>query len=115
MTPLVSYPFNVTSPRGQNPVLRMLFGGDPCARAANRPLYSRKELPNSRFAVNDHPFDTRQAVLLLAHGAPERMEDIEDYLRCIRNGRSATAMPPSAAVPRCLPAPGVKPTPSKKS
>jgi ferrochelatase len=91
MTPLVSYPFNVTSPRGQNPVLRMLFGGDPCARAANRPLYSRKELPNSRFAVNDHPFDTRQAVLLLAHGAPERMEDIEDYLRCIRNGRPVPA------------------------
>lgn len=30
---------------------------------------------------------TRQAVLLLAHGAPERIDDIEEYLRCVRNGR----------------------------
>jgi ferrochelatase len=29
----------------------------------------------------------RQAVLLLAHGAPERLEDVEAYLGCVRGGR----------------------------
>lgn len=29
----------------------------------------------------------RQAVLLLAHGAPERVEDVESYLSFVRNGR----------------------------
>jgi ferrochelatase len=29
----------------------------------------------------------KQAVLLLAHGAPERLEDIESYLRFVRGGR----------------------------
>jgi ferrochelatase len=28
-----------------------------------------------------------QAVLLLAHGAPERIEDVEAYLNCVRGGR----------------------------
>ncbi len=29
----------------------------------------------------------KQAVLLLAHGAPERVEDVEEYLSFVRNGR----------------------------
>jgi ferrochelatase len=32
----------------------------------------------------------RQAVLLLAHGAPERVEDVEPFLALIRGGRPAT-------------------------
>ena len=35
----------------------------------------------------------REAVLLLAHGAPERVEDVESYLQYVRGGR-----PPSAQV-----------------
>jgi len=31
----------------------------------------------------------KQAVLLLAHGAPERLDDIESYLSCVRGGRPA--------------------------
>jgi len=31
----------------------------------------------------------KQAVLLLAHGAPERLDDIESYLFCVRGGRPA--------------------------
>ncbi|MDW8355789.1 MAG: ferrochelatase [Bryobacterales bacterium] len=37
--------------------------------------------------MNEKQGSLRQAVLLLAHGAPERLEDIEAYLRYIRNGR----------------------------
>ncbi len=33
----------------------------------------------------------RQAVLLLAHGAPERMEDLDAYLDLVRGGRPAPA------------------------
>ena len=29
----------------------------------------------------------RQGVLLLAHGAPERVEDVESYLNYVRGGR----------------------------
>jgi protoporphyrin/coproporphyrin ferrochelatase len=29
----------------------------------------------------------KQAVLLLAHGAPERLDDVEEYLRYVRSGR----------------------------
>ena len=29
----------------------------------------------------------REAVLLLAHGAPERLEDIPEYMRYVRGGR----------------------------
>jgi ferrochelatase len=29
----------------------------------------------------------KQAVLLLAHGAPERLEDVDAYLTCVRGGR----------------------------
>lgn len=31
----------------------------------------------------------RQAVLLLGHGAPERLEDVAAYLECVRGGRPA--------------------------
>ena len=35
----------------------------------------------------------KQAVLLLAHGAPERVEDVESYLSFVRGGR-----PPNAKI-----------------
>jgi len=35
----------------------------------------------------------KQAVLLLAHGAPERVEDVEEYLKFVRGGRPGP-MPP---------------------
>lgn len=33
----------------------------------------------------------KQAVLLLAHGAPERLEDVEEYLQLVRGGRPTGA------------------------
>src|SRR5689334_16984603 len=33
------------------------------------------------------PDSTRTGVLLLAHGAPERVEDVEQYLAFVRTGR----------------------------
>ncbi|MGE5645563.1 MAG: ferrochelatase [Acidobacteriota bacterium] len=33
----------------------------------------------------------KEAVLLLAHGAPERVEDVPEYLACIRAGRATPA------------------------
>ena len=33
----------------------------------------------------------KQGVLLLAHGAPERLEDVESYLTFVRGGRPASA------------------------
>ncbi|MGA2197112.1 MAG: ferrochelatase [Bryobacteraceae bacterium] len=35
----------------------------------------------------------KQAVLLLAHGAPERVEDVEEYLRFVRGGRPGPTPP----------------------
>lgn len=48
--------------------------------------------PNGQTSVDPKRDQLRQAVLLLAHGAPERLEDVEAYLHCIRNGRP---VPPS--------------------
>ncbi len=35
----------------------------------------------------------KQAVLLLAHGAPERVEDVEEYLKFVRGGRPGPTPP----------------------
>jgi len=35
----------------------------------------------------------KQAVLLLSHGAPERVEDVEEYLRFVRGGRPGPTPP----------------------
>jgi ferrochelatase len=37
------------------------------------------------------PKPPRQGLLLLAHGAPERLEDVESYLSFVRGGRPASA------------------------